>query len=53
MRKALPLVLAAALAVALGALGTVALASSLSTSSEEAAKQSSDVQSIPGVYGTR
>ena len=53
MRKALPLVLAGALAVALGVLGTVALASSLTGSSQEAARSSEDVQSIPGVYGTR
>lgn len=53
MRKALPLVLAGALALGLGVLGSYALASSLSSSSAEAAKTAEDVQSVPGVYGTR
>jgi hypothetical protein len=53
MRKALPLVLAGAIALALGVLGSVALASSLAGSSSEAARAVDDAQTIPGVYGTR
>ncbi len=53
MRKALPLLLAGAIALALGALGSVALASALSGSSSEAAKTVNDAETVPGVYGTR
>ena len=54
MRKALPLLLAGAIALALGALGSVALASSLTGSASDAAKTASDdTQAVPGVYGTR
>lgn len=53
MRKALPLVLAGAIALALGALGSVALASSLTGSPSEAAKSVDDTATVPGVYGTR
>jgi hypothetical protein len=54
MRKALPLVLAGVVALTLGVLGSVALASTLSGSSSEAAdavQNNADV--VPGVYGTR
>ncbi|MBL7258502.1 hypothetical protein [Paractinoplanes lichenicola] len=53
MRKALPLVLAGVIALALGAIGSVALASTLTGSSSEAAKTADDTQVVPGVYGTR
>ena len=53
MRKALPLLLAGAIALALGALGSVALASSLSGSASEAAKTVNDAETVPGVYGTK
>jgi hypothetical protein len=53
MRKALPLLLAGAIALALGALGSVALASTLSGSSSEAAKTVNDAETVPGVYGTK
>ena len=53
MRKALPLVLAGAVALVLGVLGSVALATSLAGSSSEAARTVDDAQTVPGVYGTR
>ena len=53
MRKALPLVLAGVIALALGALGSVALASSLTKSPSEAAQSVDDAATVPGVYGTR
>ena len=53
MRKALPLVLAGVIALALGAIGSVALASSLSGSSSEVAKTVDDNTVVPGVFGTR
>lgn len=53
MRGSLSLVLAGVLAVALGALGTVAVASSLTGSSSEAAQSANDAETLPGAYGTR
>ncbi|MBM2614768.1 hypothetical protein JIG36_04260 [Actinoplanes sp. LDG1-06] len=53
MRKALPLVLAGVIALALGAIGSVALASSLTGTSADAAKVADDTKTVPGVYGTR
>ncbi|MGK5683333.1 hypothetical protein [Actinoplanes sp. URMC 104] len=53
MRKALPLVLAGVIALALGAIGSVALASTLTGSPSEAAQTVDDAQVVPGVYGTR
>ncbi|MBU2663976.1 hypothetical protein KOI35_10795 [Actinoplanes bogorensis] len=53
MRKALPLVLAGVIALALGAIGSVALASSLTSKSSDAAATTDDTQVVPGVYGTR
>lgn len=53
MSKALPLVLAGVIALALGAIGSVALASTLTGSASEAAKTVDDTQVVPGVYGTR
>ncbi|MET0422264.1 MAG: hypothetical protein ABW046_00220 [Actinoplanes sp.] len=53
MRKALPLILAGAVALALGAIGSVALASSLTGSSSEAAQSVEKAPDVPGVYGTR
>ncbi len=52
MRKALPLVLAGVVALTLGVLGSVALATSLTASSSEAANSVEDGV-VPGVYGTR
>lgn len=51
MRRTLSLVLAGVIAVFLGAFGSVALASSLTGSSSDAAKTAPD--SKPAVYGTR
>lgn len=53
MRRVLPLVLAGAVALVLGALGSVALASSLTGSPADAAKSIDDAATVPGVYGTR
>jgi hypothetical protein len=53
MRKALPLVLAGLVALTLGVLGSVALATSLTTSSSEAANAVEGGEVVPGVYGTR
>jgi hypothetical protein len=54
MSKVLPLVLAGVVALTLGALGTVALASSLSASPSEAAEAVEGAADVaPGVYGTR
>jgi hypothetical protein len=53
MRKALPLVLAGVVALTLGVLGSVALASTLAGSSSEAAKSVDSAEIQPGVYGTR
>jgi hypothetical protein len=53
MRKALPLVLAGVVALTLGVLGSVALATSLTASSSEAANSVEDGGVVPGVYGTR
>ncbi|GAA3345133.1 hypothetical protein GCM10020358_51050 [Amorphoplanes nipponensis] len=53
MRRVLPLVLAGAVALTLGVLGTVALASSLTGSPSEAASSVKGADAAPGVYGTR
>ena len=53
MSKVLPLVLAGVVALTLGALGTVALASTLSASPSEAADSVEGATAVPGVYGTR
>ena len=53
MRKALPLVLAGVVALTLGVLGSVALASTLAGSSSEAAEAVENADVVPGVYGTR
>jgi hypothetical protein len=53
MSKGLPLVIAAVVALTLGVLGSVALASTLTGSSSEAAKSVQGTDSAPGVYGTR
>jgi hypothetical protein len=53
MSKGLPLVLAAVVALTLGVLGSVALASSLTGSSSDAAQSVKGTDSAPGVYGTR
>jgi hypothetical protein len=53
MRKALPLVLAGVVALALGVLGSVALASTLTGSPSEAASSVKGADAVPGVYGTR
>jgi hypothetical protein len=55
MRKTLPLVITGVVAVILGVLGAVALASSLVGSSADAARSADaeNLQSVPGVYGTK
>ncbi len=53
MRKALPLVLAGVVALTLGVLGSVALASSLTASPSDAANAVEGGGVVPGVYGTR
>ncbi|MEU7901446.1 hypothetical protein [Actinoplanes sp. NPDC049118] len=53
MRRGLPLVLAGLVALALGALGTAALASTLTGTPSEAAQSVKGTDAAPGVYGTR
>ncbi|GAA1611809.1 hypothetical protein [Actinoplanes couchii] len=53
MRKSLPLILAGIAALALGVLGTAALASSVKSSPTEAAAGVDEAALTTGVYGTR
>lgn len=53
MRKTLPLVVAGVAALALGILGTAALAASVNSSPTEAAADVDEASLTTGVYGTR
>jgi hypothetical protein len=53
MRGTLSLVMAGVIAVTLGVLGSVALASSLTGSSTEAVQSVNDADTVPGAYGAR